>query len=73
MFELYSEKPRRVIFFARKEASEMGDREITPSSPARPAARREGDFFSAQGYAQEHEGTPSSVCQRSFEPGTASH
>jgi ATP-dependent Clp protease ATP-binding subunit ClpC len=30
MFELYSEKARRVIFFARKEASEMGDREINP-------------------------------------------
>jgi ATP-dependent Clp protease ATP-binding subunit ClpC len=30
MFELYSEKARRVIFFARCEATEMGDREITP-------------------------------------------
>lgn len=30
MFENYSEKARRVIFFARYEASEMGDREIEP-------------------------------------------
>ncbi len=30
MFELYSEKARRVIFFARREASEMGHREIKP-------------------------------------------
>ena len=30
MFERYTEKARRVIFFARQEASEFGDTAIEP-------------------------------------------
>lgn len=38
MFERYTEKARRVIFFARYEASQLGDHSIGPEHILRPDA-----------------------------------
>jgi len=42
MFERYTEKARRVIFFARYEASQFGSPYIRPSTCCLPAARGQG-------------------------------